>query len=52
MPQLQDNWQRTSSTNLMGEGMFLPNPEIPKYYMYGFRDWFQKKTNIEWEVLK
>ncbi|AYQ38089.1 type IV secretion protein Rhs [Burkholderia aenigmatica] len=52
MPQLADNWQRTSDTNLMGEGMFLAKPEIPKYYMYGFRDWFQKKTNIEWEVLK
>lgn len=52
MPQLKDNWQRTSLTNLMGEGMFLAKPEIPKYYMYGFRDWFQAKTNIEWEVLK
>ncbi|KVK79828.1 type IV secretion protein Rhs [Burkholderia cepacia] len=52
MPQLKDNWQRTTDTNLMGRGMFLAKPEIPKYYMYGFRDWFQQKTNIEWEVLK
>lgn len=52
MAQLDDNWQRTTETNVMGRGMFTEKPEIPKYYMYGFRDWFNKKTGIDWEVLK
>ncbi|AFQ48497.1 type VI secretion system Vgr family protein [Burkholderia cepacia] len=52
MAQLDDNWQRTTETNLMGGGMLTEKPEIPKYYMYGFRDWFNKKTGIDWEVLK
>ncbi|MDR8068320.1 type VI secretion system Vgr family protein [Burkholderia cenocepacia] len=52
MAQLDDNWQRTTETNLMGRGMYTQKPEIPKYYMYGFRDWFNEKTGIDWEVLK
>lgn len=52
MAQLDDNWQRTTETNVMGRGMFTEKPEIPKYYMYGFRDWFNKKTGIDWKVLK
>ncbi|WP_175853971.1 type VI secretion system Vgr family protein [Burkholderia anthina] len=52
MAQLDDNWQRSTETNLMGRGMFKEKPEIPKHYMYGFRDWFNGKTGIDWEVLK
>lgn len=52
MAQLVDNWQRDTPTNLMGLGVYTEKPEIAKYYMYSFRDWFNKKTGIEWEVLK
>ncbi|RKF44499.1 type VI secretion system Vgr family protein [Paraburkholderia fungorum] len=52
MSQLTDNWQRSTDTNLMGQGMYSAAPAIAKYYMYGFRDWFKDRTGIEWEVLK
>lgn len=52
MAQLIDNWQRTTDDNIMGGGLFNETPEIPRYYMYGFRDWFERKTAIEWEVVK
>ncbi|KVR71631.1 type IV secretion protein Rhs [Burkholderia cepacia] len=52
MAQLVDNWQRETPTNVMGRGVYTKNPVIAKYYMYSFRNWFNKKTGIEWEVLK
>ncbi|WP_322069571.1 type VI secretion system Vgr family protein [Paraburkholderia bannensis] len=52
MPQLIDNWQRTTDDNIMGGGLFKETPEIARYYMYGFRDWFEKRTLVEWEVVK
>ncbi|WP_321817335.1 MULTISPECIES: type VI secretion system Vgr family protein [unclassified Paraburkholderia] len=52
MAQLNDNWQRSTETNLMGKGMYTESPEIQKYYMYGFRDWFEDQNGIEWDVLK
>ncbi|MGU7779703.1 type VI secretion system tip protein TssI/VgrG [Burkholderia sp. PU8-34] len=50
MKQLVDNWQRTTPTNLMGEGAVKTVSEVPRFYFYGFRDWFKRKTRIEWEV--
>lgn len=52
MSQLTDNWQRSTDTNLMGQGMYSAAPAIAKYYMYGFRDWFKGRTGLEWDVLK
>nr|WKF57896.1 Actin cross-linking toxin VgrG1 [Paraburkholderia busanensis] len=52
MAELVDNWQRTTDTNLMGQGMYNANPAIQKYYMHGFRDWFEGRTGIQWDVLK
>ncbi|MCA8295206.1 type VI secretion system tip protein VgrG [Burkholderia sp. AU30198] len=52
MKQLVDNWQRTTDTNLMGQGLDNPVSLVPKYYFYGFRDWFNRKTHIDWEVLE
>nr|WP_175782007.1 type VI secretion system Vgr family protein [Burkholderia anthina] len=52
MKQLVDNWQRTTDTNLMGGGLDHPVSLVPKYYFYGFRDWFNRKTHIDWEVLE
>ncbi|WP_052391864.1 DUF2235 domain-containing protein [Paraburkholderia bannensis] len=52
MTQLIDNWQRTTADNIMGGGLFKRTPEIPRYYMYGFRDWFEKRTLVKWEIVK
>ncbi|TDG16952.1 type VI secretion system tip protein VgrG [Paraburkholderia silviterrae] len=52
MNPLTDDWQRTSDTNLMGQGAYSERPAIRKYYMYGFRDWLKDQNGIEWDVLK
>ncbi|WP_420210850.1 hypothetical protein ACN8ZM_07060 [Burkholderia aenigmatica] len=39
-------------SNLMGRGMLMEKPEIQKHDRYGFRDGFNEKTGIDWEVLK
>ena len=47
-----NDWKRHSTTNLMGDGVYLSRPGTPEYYFDSFRKWFESKTGLHWRLTK
>jgi hypothetical protein len=48
----RDKWQGRATRNLMGTGVYDEgNGKTPSYYVYRFRDWFEKATGRDWAVI-
>lgn len=46
-----DDWKRLSPANLMGQGASKLDPKLPKYYFNFIKDWFDKETRIQWNII-
>ncbi|WP_180048074.1 MULTISPECIES: type VI secretion system Vgr family protein, partial [unclassified Acinetobacter] len=51
IPEPVDDWKRYSLDNLMGQGATKLDPELPKYYFNFIKDWFERKTRIQWNIV-
>lgn len=51
IPESTTDWVKKSPNNLMGSGAYSLNPQIPKYYFNFIKDWFEKETRIQWNIV-